>query len=117
MSCIILIFLLFPTAEKISKAFGLQIQSLIKKRFDTKITIVYKTTKRCEYFSLSQTPLILNLKVVYKFIRSCDVNFTCISTSAKHLSVKAEEHLNISKLGRSVIIGHIRAQLAGCLRG
>ena len=30
---------------KISKEFGLEIQSLIKKRFDTKITIVYKTTK------------------------------------------------------------------------
>ena len=36
---------------KISKEFGLQIQSLITKRFDTKITIVYKTTK-CRNISL-----------------------------------------------------------------
>ena len=75
---------------KISKEFGLYIQSLIKKRFDTKIAIVYKTTKAQKYFSLkSKTPLILNSKVVYKFTCSHDVNVTYIGTSAKHLSVRA----------------------------
>ena len=60
---------------KISKEFDLQIQSLIKKRFDTTFPIVYKTTNMQEYFSLkSKTPLILNLKVVYKFTCSRDVN-------------------------------------------
>ena len=62
---------------KISKEFGLQIQSLIKKRFDTEITIVYQTTKVQEYFSLkSKTPLILNSKVIYKFTCSRDVSIS-----------------------------------------
>ena len=91
---------------KISKEFGLQIQPLIKKRFDTKITIVYKTTKVQEYFSLtSKTPLILNSKVVYMFTCSRDVNLTYIGTSARHLStsIRAGEHLNVSRSGRSAI--------------
>ena len=48
---------IIPYLGKISKEFGLQIQSLIKKRFDTKITIVYKTTKVHEYFSLKSKTL------------------------------------------------------------
>ena len=81
----ILIFFI-PYLGKISKEFGLQIQSLIKKRFDTEITIVYKTTKVQEYFSLkSKTPLILNSNVVYKFTYSRDVNVTYIGMFARHL--------------------------------
>ena len=94
---------------KISKEFGLQIQSLIKKRFDTKITIVYKTTKVQEYFSLkSKIPLILNSKVIYKFTCSRDVNVTYIGTSARHLNIRAGEHLNVSRSGKSAIKEHIR---------
>ena len=81
----ILIFFI-PYLGKISKEFGLQIQSLIKKRFDTEITIVYKTTKVQEYFSLkSKTPLTLNSNVVYMFTCSRDVNVTYIGMFARHL--------------------------------
>ena len=84
---------MIPYLGKISKEFGQRIQSLIKKRFDTKITIVYKTTKVQEYFSLkSKTPLVLNSNVVYKFTCSHDVNVTYIGTSARHLSIRAGEH-------------------------
>ena len=103
------IFLSFPTLEKSLKEFGLQNQSLIQKRFDTKITIVYKTTKVQEYFSLkSKTPLILNSNVVYKFTCSCDVNVTYIGTSTRHLSIRAGEHLNVSRSSKSAIKEHIR---------
>ena len=62
-----------------------------------------------EYFSLkSQAPLVLNSKVVYKFTCSRDVNVTYIGTSARHLNIKASEHLNISKSGKSAIKEHIR---------
>ena len=94
---------------KIPKEFGLQIQSLIKKRFDTKITIVYKTTKVQEYFSLkSKTPLILNSNVVYKFTCSYDVNVTYVGTFARHLSIRAGEHLNVSRSSKSAIKKHIK---------
>ena len=100
---------IIPNLGKISKEFGLQIQSLIKKRFDTKITIGYKTTKVQEYFSLkSKTPLILNSNVVYKFTCSRDVNVTYIGTSARHLSIRAGEHLFVSRSGKSAIKEHIR---------
>ena len=94
---------------KISKEFGLQIQSLIKKRFDTKITIVYETTKVQKYSSLkSKTPLILNSHVVYKFTCSRGVNVTYIGTSAGYLSIRAGEHLNVSRSGKSAIKEHIK---------
>ena len=100
---------IIPYLGKISKEFDLQIQSLIKKRFDTKITIIYKTTKVQEYFSLkSKTPLILNSNVVYKFTCSRDVNITYIDTSARHWSIKAGEHLNVSRSGKSAIKEHIK---------
>ena len=100
---------IIPYLGKISKEFSLQIQSLIKKRFDTKITIVYKTTKVQEYFSLkNKTPLILNLNVVYKFTCSRDVNVTYIGTSARYLSSRTGEHLNVSRSGKSAIKEHIR---------
>ena len=102
-------FFIFPCLEKISKEFGLQIQSLKTKRFDTKITIVYKTTEVPEYFSLiSKTPLILNSNVVYKFTCSRDVNVTYIGASARHLSIRAWEHLNVSRSGKSAIKEHIK---------
>ena len=98
-----------PYLGKISKEFGLQIQSLIKKRFDIKITIVYKTTKVQEYFTLkSKTSLILNSNVVYKFTCSRDVKVTYIDTSARHLSIRAGKHLNISRSSKSAIKEHIR---------
>ena len=53
---------IIPYLGKISKEFGLQIQSLIKKRFDIKITIVYKTTKVQEYFFEKQNSSGLELK-------------------------------------------------------
>ena len=94
---------------KISKEFGLQIQSLIKKRFDTKITIVYKTITVQKYFSLkSKTPLILNSNVVYKFTCSRDVNVTYISTSTRHLSIRAGKHLNVSRSSKSATKEHIK---------
>ena len=96
---------IIPYLRKILKEFGLRIQSLIKKRFDTKITIVFKTTKVQEY---SKTPLILNSKVFYKFICSFDVNVTYIGTSSRHLSIRAGEHLNVSGSGKSAIKDHIR---------
>ena len=100
---------IIPYLGKISKGFGQQIQSLIEKRFDTKITIVYKTTKVQEYFSLKcKTPLILNSNVVYKFTCSRDVNVPYIGTSARHLSIRAMEHLNVSRSGKSAIKEHIR---------
>ena len=84
-------------------------QSPIKKRFDIKITIVYKTTKEQEYFSLkSKTPLVLNSNVVYKFTCSRDVNVTYIGTSARHLSIRAGEHLNVSRSSKSAIKEHIK---------
>ena len=100
---------IIPYLGKISKEFGLQIQSLIKKRFGTKITIVQKTTKVQKYFSLkSKTPLILNSNVVYKFTCSRDVDVTYIGTSARHLSIRTEEHLNVLRSGKSAIKEHIR---------
>ena len=82
---------------------------LIKKRFDTKVTIVYKTTKVQQYFSLkSKTPLILNSNVVYKFTCSRDVNVTYIGTSARHLSIRAGEHSNVSRSSKSAIKEHIK---------
>ena len=93
---------IIPYLGKISKEFGLQIQSLIKKRFDTKITIVYKTTKVQEYFCLkSKAPLLLNSNVIYKFTCSRDVNVTYVGTSARHLSIRAGEHLNVPRLSKS----------------
>ena len=100
---------IIPYLGKISKEFSLQIQSLIKKRFDIKVTIVYKTTKVQEYFSLkSKTPLALNSNVVYKFTCSRDVNVTYIGTSARHLSIRAGEHLNVSRSSKSAIKEHIK---------
>ena len=100
---------IIPYLGKISKEFGLQIQSLIKKRFDIKITIVYKTTKVQEYFSLkSKTPLVLNSNVVYKCTCSHDVNVTYIGTSARHLGIRAGEHLNVSRSSKSAIKKHIK---------
>ena len=90
---------IIPYLGKISKGFGLQIQSLIRKRFDTKITIVYTTTKVQEYFSS---------KVVYKFTSSREVNVTYIGTSARHLSIRAGEHLHVSRSGKSAIKEHTR---------
>ena len=93
---------IIPYLGKTSKEFGFQIQSLIKKRLDTKNTIGYKTTKVQKYFSLkSQTPRILNSKVVYKFSCSRDVNITYVGTSARHWSIRAGENLNVSKSGKS----------------
>ena len=95
---------IIPYLGKISKEFGLQIQSLIKKRFDIKITIVYKTTKVQEYFSLkSKTPLVLNSNVVYKFTCSRDVN-----VFSRHLGIRAGEHLNVSRSSKSAIKEHIK---------
>ena len=100
---------IIPYLGKISKEFDLQIQSLIKKRFDIKITIVYITTKVQEYFSLkSKTPLVLNSNVVYKFTCSRDVNVTYIGTSARHLGIRAGEHLNVSRSSKSAIKEHIK---------
>ena len=68
---------IIPYFGKISKLFGFQNQSLPKNWFDNKITFVFETTKVQEYFSLkNQIPLILNSKVLYKFICSRDVNVT-----------------------------------------
>ena len=62
-----------------------------------------------EQFSLkTQTPLIKGHLVVYKFTCSRDVNVTYIGTSAKHMSIRAGEHLNVSKSGKSAIKEHIR---------
>ena len=58
--------------------------------------------------SLISTPLILNSKVVYKFICSLDVNVTYIGTSARHLSIRAGEHLNVSRSCKNAIKDHIR---------
>ena len=109
---------IIPYLGKISKKNSVyKIQSLIKKRFDTKITIVYKATKVREYFSLkSKTPLILNSNVVYKFTCSRDANVRYIGTSARHLSIRAGEHLNVSRSGKSAIKEHkknaVRAKLS-----
>ena len=104
-----IILFIIPYLGKISKEFALQIQSLIEKRFDIKITIVYKTTKVQEYFSLkSKTPLVLNSNVVYKFTCSRDVNVTYIGTSARHLGIRAGEHLNVSRSSKSAIKEHIK---------
>ena len=51
---------------------------------------------------------ILNSNVVYKFICSRDVNVTYIGTSARHLGIRAGEHLNVSRSGKSAIKEHIR---------
>ena len=71
--------------------------------------LFYKTTKVQEYFSLkSKTPLALNSNVVYKFTCSLDVNVTYIGTSARHLSIRAGEHLNVSRSSKSAIKEHIK---------
>ena len=59
-------------------------------------------------FLKSQTPPIINSKVVYKFICSFDVVVTYISTFARHLSMRAGEHLDISKSCKSSTKRHIR---------
>ena len=75
----------------------------------TKVLVQKKTTKVQEYFSLkSKTPLILNSNVVYKFTCSRDVNVTYIGTSARHLSIRAGEHLNVSRSRKSAIKEHIK---------
>ena len=56
----------------------------------------------------SQTPLILKSKIVYEFTCSRDVNVTYIGTSARHLSIRAGEHSNVSKSGKIAIKEHIR---------
>ena len=62
-----------------------------------------------KYFPFkSQTPLILNSKVVYRFTGSCNVNITYIGMPATHLSIRAGEHLNVSKSGKSAIKEHIK---------
>ena len=67
------------------------------------------TTKVQEYFSLkSKTPLILNSNVVYKFTCSRDVNVTYIGTSTRHLSIRAGEHLNVSRSSKSAMKKHIK---------
>ena len=60
------------------------------------------------HYYTCKTPLILNSNVVYKFICSRDVNVTYMSTSARHLSLRAGEHLNVSRSGKSAIREHIR---------
>ena len=50
----------------------------------------------------------VNSKVIYKFTCSRDVNVTYIDTSARHLSIRAGEHLKVSRSGRSAIKKHIR---------
>ena len=69
-----------------------------------KTTKIDKTTKVQKYFFLkSKTPLILNSNVVCKFTCLRDANVTYIGTSARHLSIRAGEDLNVSRSSKSAI--------------
>ena len=97
-----------PYLDKESHHFANCLSSLIKNKYNLKISPIYKTFKVVNYFQLkSKTPMALCLNVVYKFSCLCDTNKTYIGLSSRHLITRVREHLNFKSLQDSAIKDHI----------
>ena len=82
------------------------IQVAIIATCNTPLNIIIQYIYTIQTFSALE--LALNSNVVYKFTCSRDVNVTYIGTSARHLSIRAGEHLNVSRSSKSAIKEHIK---------
>ena len=82
------------------------IQVAIIATCNTPLNIIIECIYTIQTFSALE--LALNSNVVYKFTCSRDVNVTYIGTSARHLSIRAGEHLNVSRSSKSAIKEHIK---------
>ena len=102
------IFLLvLPFIHNISKTFEKKLRSILLKKFDVKIKVVYKSCKLSSFFSLKdKTPLPLLSKVVYKFTCLRDVNLAYIGETTRPLQIRVDEHL--SKKSTTAVGKHIK---------
>ena len=104
----VLIILQFRTLVLTRDVFLNRLSKIFKSKFNVKVCPVYKTFKIGNYFQLkSTTPLGLCSNVIYEFTCSCDANLTYIGMSTRHLSTRAEEHLDFNSQVSSAIKNHI----------
>ena len=94
---------------KASRCFAKNLSKLISELSNVKIVPIYKTFKVGNYFQLkSRTPLPLLSNVVYCFTCPCDTDLTYIGMSARHLVVRAKEHVSLeNKSRKSAVKDHI----------
>ncbi len=94
-----------PYIGQPSLVFKRKIVKIYKQYFNVDISVVFKTCKVKQYFSLkSKTPLDLKTNVVYKFSCLRDANVSYVGKTKRHLVTRVKEHL---KLKNSAIKQHI----------
>ena len=97
-----------PHLGKESHHFANLLSGLLKKKYNLKISPIYKTFKVVNYFQLkSKTLVALCSNVVHKLSCLCDTNKTYIGMSSRHLITRVREHLNFKSLQDSAIKDHI----------
>ena len=91
-----------------SKLFSKRFKSLILKKFNVNVDVVYSSCKLSSFFSLKdKTPLSLTSKVVYKFTCLRDANVTYIGQTNRPLCVRMDEHLSTKSKSKTAVRKHI----------
>ena len=97
-----------PYYGKESIKFAKQLSSIISKKFDIDIKIVYSTFKIKNYFRLKcRTPYHLLSNVVYKFNCAANAQTSYIGYTKRHLIARVAEHTVPAKAKKSHVFGHI----------
>ena len=104
------VLLCFPFFGKSSVRFGRNLTSIICKKFNVRVKVVYSTFKLKSYFrlkSLSPSYLLSNVVYHYKCMNdSCSDSY--VGYTSRHLFERCNEHLDISSSKQSEIKDHIR---------
>jgi len=101
-------FVSVPFIGKDSRRFVNRLAKLLDSKFNAKVIGIFKTVKVGSYFQLkSNTPFSLCKNVVYKFTCSCDMNLTYFGKCSRHLSTRANEHLDLTGAKKSAIKQHL----------
>ena len=97
-----------PYYSKQSIKFAKQLSSIISKKFNIDMKIVYSTFKVKNYFRLKcRTPLHLLSNVVYKYECAENAQVSYIGYTKRHLISRVAEHTVPSKAKNSHVYAHI----------